>query len=119
MLTHPVSGGAKWTKSYPSFDRISHPFGCLYTWPSLDKRILHLEVTAPRKETMRRVIRALAPTLVAFRLSQLHMHKERWTSPGRRPSWGRDEQSMAELLVINLSSIATHIWAYASGSHGT
>ena len=29
MLTHPVSGGAKWTKSYPSFDRIRHPFGCL------------------------------------------------------------------------------------------
>src|ERR1700727_990143 len=29
MLTHAVSGGAKWTKSFPSFDRISHPFDCL------------------------------------------------------------------------------------------
>ncbi len=28
-LTQPVSGGAKWIKFFPSFDRISHPFGCL------------------------------------------------------------------------------------------
>jgi len=30
MLTNVVSGGAKWTETFPSFDRIRHPFDCLF-----------------------------------------------------------------------------------------
>jgi hypothetical protein len=56
-----------WTKSYPSFDRISHPFGCLL--PLALPRQRGISIWRPataRKEIVRRAVRALAPALVAL-----------------------------------------------------
>src|SRR5271154_3530825 len=102
MLTHPVSGGAKWTKSYPSFDRISHPFGCL------------LDPAIPRRKGppdggyqplgKKPCIAPYAPSHQPSwhsRLPRLHMPKEQWISRGLKPLW---EHSKPLLFMRELSS---------------
>ncbi len=67
MLTHAVSGGAKWTKSFPSFDRISPSVRLPFRIGYFSTRGTSIGRSNPtRKETVHRAVRAFAPALVAL-----------------------------------------------------
>src|SRR5579871_1805467 len=108
MLTQPVSGGAKWIKSFSSFDRISHPFGCLLELAIFQQKEPPSGGQTPleRKPCIARYARSHQHSWHC-RLSPPHTHKERWTSLGQPPSWRRSKHSPSTPALSSASEASS------------
>src|SRR5579871_6004176 len=108
MLTHSVSGGAKWTKSFPSFDRISHPFGCLseLAISQQEKPPSGGQILPEKKPSIARYARSHQHSWHC-RLSPPRTHKEQWISPARPPLWRRSRRSPSTLALSSASEASS------------
>src|SRR5579871_5370791 len=108
MLTLAVSGGAKWTKSFLSFDRISHPFGCLLevTISQQEEPPSGGQTSLEKKPCIARHTRSHQYSSHC-RLSPPRTHKEQWISPARPPLWRRSRRSPSTLALSSASEASS------------